>query len=74
MPKEMQRVHFRLLNMDCCHVLLCWVNPRLPMYCPECGKFCYPAVKGWITDMNDDNAILTYTIQEPKPVGHDGEQ
>lgn len=31
-------VQFRLLNMPCCNILLCWVNPRRPMYCPECGQ------------------------------------
>ena len=30
--------HFRLIRMPCCSHLLCWVNPRLPNYCPECGK------------------------------------
>jgi hypothetical protein len=23
--------------MPCCHILICWVNPRRPNYCPECG-------------------------------------
>lgn len=30
-------VQFRLLHMPCCNILLCWVNPRRPMYCSECG-------------------------------------
>jgi hypothetical protein len=30
-------VQFRLLQMPCCNILICWVNPRRPMYCPECG-------------------------------------
>jgi hypothetical protein len=25
--------------------MLCWVNPRLPNYCPECGKFIYADLK-----------------------------
>ena len=32
-----QRVQFRLLQMPCCNILICWVNPRRPMYCVECG-------------------------------------
>ena len=32
-----QEVQFRLLRMPCCGTLICWVNPRRPMYCPECG-------------------------------------
>ena len=31
-------VQFRLLQMPCCSILICWVNPRRPMYCPECGS------------------------------------
>ena len=33
-----QRVQFRLLQMPCCNTLICWVNPRRPNWCPECGK------------------------------------
>jgi hypothetical protein len=32
-----EQVTFRLLQMPCCHILICWVNPRRPNYCPECG-------------------------------------
>jgi hypothetical protein len=63
MPKETQRVHFKLTSMGCCGQLLCWVNPRPPNYCPECGKFCYPEVKGWVVN-DDSNAMLTYTIKQ----------
>lgn len=35
-----EKVPFRLFQMPCCGMLLCWVNPRLPTYCPECGKRC----------------------------------
>lgn len=40
-----ERVHFRLILMPCCGMLYCHVNPRLPNYCPECGKRCYKEVK-----------------------------
>ena len=30
-------VTFKLIKTPCCNHLLCWVNPRLPNYCPECG-------------------------------------
>ena len=33
-----ERVVFRLIRTPCCGALLCWVNPRLPNFCPECGK------------------------------------
>lgn len=42
------RVHFRVAVMQCCHVVLCLVNPRFPNYCPECGKHVYPDVKQWV--------------------------
>jgi hypothetical protein len=38
-------VSFRLIHTPCCHTLLCWVNPRLPNYCPECGQAIYAAIK-----------------------------
>jgi hypothetical protein len=53
------KVEFRLLHMECCGHMLCWVNPRFPMYCPQCGKFCYPEVKGWVA-MIDREAMLRY--------------
>jgi hypothetical protein len=31
-------VKFRLIQMPCCGQMLCWVNPRLPNYCPECAQ------------------------------------
>jgi len=52
-----QRIQFRLFFMECCGHLLCWVNPRFPSYCPQCGKSVYPQCKGWVTD-RDDNAVL----------------
>lgn len=36
-----ERVKFRLFQMPCCGQLLCWLNSRLPNYCPECGKLIY---------------------------------
>lgn len=33
-----QEVQFRLLQMPCCGTLICWVNSRRPMRCPECGE------------------------------------
>lgn len=40
-----ERVNFRLFQTPCCGHLLCWVNSRLPGYCPECGKFILPKLK-----------------------------
>lgn len=52
-----ERVHFRLIQTPCCSSLLCWVNPRLPSYCPECGASIY---RSSIT-MDDTNATITYS-------------
>ena len=54
-----ERIHFRLIHMQCCGQLLCWVNPRFPTHCPECGRTVYPQVKVWVV-MQDTNAHLRY--------------
>lgn len=54
-----ERVHFRLIKTECCGTLLCWVNPRFPNYCPECGTRVYPEVKGMAL-VTDINAVLKY--------------
>lgn len=38
-------VKFKLICMPCCGQLLCWVNPRLPNHCPECGAKVYQELK-----------------------------
>lgn len=52
-----ERVPFRLLVTPCCHTLLCWVNPRLPNYCPECGTMVISEIKSCVT-LLDENASL----------------
>lgn len=52
-----ERVMFRLLQTPCCNSLLCWVNPRLPNNCPECGKFIYPEIRSCVM-LYDSDAIL----------------
>ena len=54
-----ERVHFRLIQTPCCGSLLCYVNPRLPNYCSECGKYIHADVRAGIL-MSDDNAELKY--------------
>lgn len=41
MAKQTEFVLFRMFKMPCCGYCLCWVNPRLPNYCSECGKKVY---------------------------------
>jgi hypothetical protein len=43
-------VHFRVFAMPCCGANICWVNPRLPNYCPECGAFVYAKLKMYPTN------------------------
>lgn len=54
-----ERVQFRLLVCSECGTLLCWVNPRPPNYCPECGKYIFPTVRS-NTLVSDANATLKY--------------
>lgn len=37
MPTTNERVPFRLIMCVHCQFQLCWINPRLPTRCPECG-------------------------------------
>lgn len=55
-----ERVHFRLIVCPCCNHQLCWVNPRLPIYCPECGRQIYRRLKfdGSPILVSDENAWL----------------
>lgn len=55
MNEVYELVPFRFLSCPHCRHQLCWVNPRLPNYCPECG-----ALADWRerVHMRDDDAIL----------------
>ena len=57
--KNTERVHFRFLQMPCCGHLFCNVNPRLPSYCPACGKSIYPEIKSCVL-ISDQKATLKY--------------
>jgi hypothetical protein len=35
--------------MPCCGHNVCWVNPRLPSFCPDCGKNVIHALGASIT-------------------------
>lgn len=61
MTKETQMVPFRLIQCPKCRTLLCWVNPRLPNYCPECGVWVLPEIKSNVLQ-HFHNAWLTYEI------------
>lgn len=59
--KQHSRVWFRMYHMPCCGHLLCWVNPRIPSYCPECGKQVLRELKTEEhTKINDADAELNY--------------
>jgi hypothetical protein len=60
-PFQNETIEFRLFHMECCGHMLCWVNPRFPTHCPQCGKMCYPAVKGWVTH-KDSQATLRWRV------------
>ena len=56
-----ERVTFRLIQMPCCKHQLCWVNPRLPSYCPECGDVLLGYRLGESILITDDKAVLQLT-------------
>jgi len=57
MTRTTERVKFRLIQTPCCGTMLCYVNPRLPNYCSECGTHIWKDVRGCIL-VEDENAIL----------------
>lgn len=61
-PAQNERVHFRLIHTPCCGHMLCWVNPRLPTYCPECGTMIISQLKqdGSPIVLNDMDAWIRY--------------
>ena len=59
-------VIFRLIKTPCCGQLLCWVNPRFPNFCPECGSAVYPKIKNCVISQ-DENAWLKI---DPKEIAH----
>ena len=63
MPRTHERVPFRFLVMPCCHHEVCWVNPRLPSHCPNCGTRVYPEIRSNVLII-DDKAILSITTEQ----------
>ncbi len=64
--KTTERIIFRLMRMPCCGQLLCWVNPRIPNYCPECGKKVFEKVRRdeGVILIRDENAFLKVDFPE----------
>lgn len=56
-----ERIHFRLIICPECSHNLCWVNPRLPNYCPECGKHIVVKVREFVM-CDDPKASLRYEL------------
>lgn len=58
-----ERVVFRLIVMPCCNHQLCWVNPRYPSHCPECGQHIYARLRAdpSCIMITDENATLRYS-------------
>lgn len=63
MAKVYERVRFTLIQTPCCHTLLCYVNPRMPNYCSECGAKMFAELKSHpeCILLRDDNAGLKYS-------------
>lgn len=63
--KTNEMVHFRYIVMPCCGTQLCWVNPRLPNYCPECSVLVFEKVKSAVV-YEDTRAGISYNQWRPK--------
>jgi len=61
-----EQIHFRYIQMPCCNHLLCWVNPRLPSYCPECGTSIYRQLRFELGHIlgESQKAWIEYSIGE----------
>lgn len=57
-----ERIVFRLFQMPCCGHMLCWVNPRFPTYCPECGESVFQKIKACVM-AKDEEATLTTELK-----------
>lgn len=64
-----ERVPFRQLQCPACMHLLCWVNPRLPSYCPECGQSIIARLKAGEGILETRDAWLR--IERPKRDVHE---
>lgn len=53
-----EKLQFRLFQMPCCGHLLCWVNPRLPTHCPECGDHILVRLKSGAHTLDESVAWL----------------
>jgi len=60
--KQFERVVFKLFNMPCCGHLLCWVNPRYPTFCPQCGEKVFGTIKAAVV-YRDDEAVLEIHVE-----------
>lgn len=49
----------------CARWPLCWINPRLPNYCPECGTFVYSELKDPAQGWTKHSEVL-WLRKEPK--------
>lgn len=63
-----ERVVFRLIHMPCCGQLLCWVNPRLPNYCPECGQHVMHKLQSSILVTDQDAELKLEVSIGPLPI------
>ena len=59
MTRSHEKVRFTLIQVPCCKHLLCWVNPRMPNFCPECGTAIWLKKVGSHIVQQDDEAWIS---------------
>jgi len=62
--KWTQIIQFRLYQMPCCGHSLCWVNPRKPNYCPECGQFIIRLMKEHLPTIDEPAILKNLPVKE----------
>lgn len=67
-----EKVPFRFIACPECNHQVCWVNPRLPSYCPECGKHILQKLRNGDGIHETRDAWLR--IERPKPDVHQSEK
>lgn len=65
MDVSYERVPFRFISCpeENCRFQMCWVNPRLPNFCPECDRRIIGRIKEQIYMRDDDAILMTHNIQ-----------
>jgi hypothetical protein len=63
MDVSYERVPFRFISCPDCRHQICWINPRLPNHCPECGVYIAGRVREQVMMADDEAILMTHNVQ-----------